>query len=137
MASVLRKHIYILLNNVTLRVTSVQSEVSFHFNFFLFTEYPYSIQKKGGEFCLQDYGFFIKPRNGSVLLLDSRYVKQGTLANGGFSQIGVALLTKASILNSFQRTTKELNEIRTSKDKRNKHLYDKILENSKFKKVKK
>jgi len=72
-----------------------------------------------------------------VLLLDSRNVKHGTLANGGFSQMGVALLTKQSVLKSFERTTRELDEIRTTKDKGNKHLYDEILKNSKFKKLKK
>jgi len=86
---------------------------------------------------IQDNGFFIQAHNGSMLLLNPRYVKHETLENSEFSQIRVVVLTKASVLNSFERITKKLDEIRISKNKRNKHLYDEILENSKFKKVRK
>lgn len=51
--------------------------------------------------------------------------------------MGVALLTKKSILDSFERCTKEMDAIRTAKEKINKHHYDKILENLKLKKIKK
>ena len=51
--------------------------------------------------------------------------------------MGVALLTKKSTLDSFERTTKELNEIRTVKGKTNKRLFDQILNNLGTKKIKK
>ena len=75
-------------------------------------------------------------QNGSILLLDSKNVRHGTVANSGFFQIGVALLTKKSTLDSFERTTKEMDEIRRTKEKKNKQLYDQILENLKIKKIK-
>lgn len=103
----------------------------------LFPEYPYGIPKRGGEFCLQDYGYYIKPKAGSIILLDSKNVTHETIANSGFVQMGAALLTKKSVLNSFERITQEIDDIRRAKDKKNKHLYDKILENLRMKKPKK
>ena len=51
---------------------------------------------------MQDYGYYIKPKNGSLLLFDSKNVRHGTVASSGFLQIGVSLLTKKSILDSFE-----------------------------------
>jgi len=48
-----------------------------------------------------------------------------------------ALLTKKSILNSFERITLEIDEIRRAKNKRNKHVYDDILGKSNLHKSKK
>ena len=85
---------------------------------------------------MQDYGYYIKPKNGSILLLDSKNVRHGIVANSGFFQIGVALLTKKSTLDSLERITKKMDEIRRAKEEKNKHLYDQILENLKIKKIK-
>jgi len=40
--------------------------------------------------------------------------------------MGAALLTKKSVLNSFERITLEIDEIWRAKNKRNKHVYDDI-----------
>ena len=64
-------------------------------------------------------------------------MKHGTIANSGFYQMGVALFTEKSTLDSFERTTKELDEIRTVKGKTNKRLFDQILNNLETKKIKK
>ena len=85
---------------------------------------------------MQDYGYYIKPKNGSILLLDSKNIRHGTVANSGFFQIGVALLTKESTLDSLERITKEMDEIRRAKEEKQKHLYDQILEYLKIKKIK-
>ena len=85
---------------------------------------------------MQDYGYYIKPKNESLLLFDSKNVRHGTTTSSGFLQIGVALLTKKSILDSFERITTEMDEIRKAKEDKNKHLYDQILENEKMKKIK-
>ena len=85
---------------------------------------------------MQDYGYYIKPKNGSLLLFNSKNVKHGTIASSGFLQIGVALLTKKSILDSFERITTEMDEIRRAKEDKNKYLYNQILENLKMKKIK-
>jgi len=72
-----------------------------------------------------------------VLLLDSKRVLHGTIANTGFIQMGAALLTKKSVLNSFERITLEIDEIRRAKNKGNKRVYDDILGKSKPYKSKK
>ena len=64
-------------------------------------------------------------------------MKHGTIANGGFYQMEVALFTKKSTLDSFERTTRELDEIRTVKGKTNKLLFDQILNNLETNKIKK
>jgi len=46
-------------------------------------------------------------------------------------------LTKKSTLDSFERITTKMDEIRRVKDKENKHIYDKFLEHSKLKKLRK
>ena len=51
--------------------------------------------------------------------------------------MGAALLTKKSTLDSFERITQEIDEIRRAKNKKNKHLYDQILENLEVKKIRK
>ena len=85
---------------------------------------------------MQDYGCYIKPKNGSLLLFNSKNVRHGIVASSGFLQIGLALLTKISILDSFERITKEMDEIRRAKGDKNKQLYDQILENLKIKRIK-
>jgi len=103
---------------------------------FFVTEYPYGIPRRGGEFYLQDYGYYIKPKAGSILLLDSKKVRYGMVANSGFFQMGVVLFTKKSTLDSFERLVKEMDEIRRAKGKTNKHLYDQMLQNLEVKKIK-
>jgi len=86
------------------------------FYFFLFTKYPYGIPKREGQFCLQDYGYYIKPNIGSMLLLHSKKVRHGILVNSEFFQISI--LTKESISHSFERITQELHENRRVKEKK-------------------
>jgi len=105
--------------------------------FFLFTKFSYGIPKQGGEFYLQDFSYYIEHEARSILLLDSKNVKHRTIANSGFFQIGVAFLMKKSILDTFEKLAKQMENIRRAKDKKNKHLYDQIIENLKIKKIKK
>ena len=54
---------------------------------------------------------YLKPRNGSLLLLNTAKVRHGTIRNSGFSQIGCAMATKDVVLKQCKNHMQKLQKI--------------------------
>ena len=65
----------------------------------------------GGEFVIHDYGVYIRPRNGSVLLLNTAKIRHGTMKNTGFTQMGSSMVTKGSVLKQCKKHMTKLQKI--------------------------
>ena len=53
---------------------------------------------KRTEFLLPDCGYYLKPRQGTVIFLDCSKIKHGSIENEGYKQYGVAITYKKSVL---------------------------------------
>jgi hypothetical protein len=85
---------------------------------------PSKMHKSGGEFVLHDYNYFIKPWNGSILLLNSATVWHGIVGNKGFCQMGIALATKQKVLSKLHEGIKGAISIHKSKTRENRYEYE-------------
>jgi hypothetical protein len=53
---------------------------------------------KRSEFHLPGCGYFLKPQQGTIIVLDCAKVSHGTIANFGYNQFGVALTMKKKVV---------------------------------------